>query len=218
MQPDAPTLPRVESVNVGRTVDVPWGQLRRSAIDKRPVTGPVHVHRLGLEGDDVADQLNHGGPDQAVYAYAGEDLDAWGAELGRELSPGLFGENLTTRGIDLTEARAGDRWRVGGALLEICGVRIPCSVFQGFLGERQWVRRFTQAQAPGPYLRVVEEGSVAAGDTIEVVERRDHDITVGLVFRALTTERALVPVLAGEPRLGSFVARRLGERRNDPPN
>ena len=206
----------VVSVNVGRTVDVPWGKLGRSAIDKRPAEGPVHVDAVGLAGDQVADQVFHGGPDQAVYAYAAEDLQAWSDELGRPLRPGQFGENLTTAGIDLNEARAGDRWRVGGALLEIAGVRIPCSVFQGFLDEAQWVRRFMLARRPGPYLRVLEEGAVTAGDAIEVVERRDHDITVELLFRALTTERALIPQLADEPRIDSFVARRLGERRNDP--
>lgn len=211
----------LEAVNVGRTVDVPWGQLRRSAIDKRPVVGPVQIRTLGVEGDEIADLVNHGGPDQAVYAYAAEDLELWSEQLGRDLLPGQFGENLTTRGIDLTGARAGDRWRIGGALLEIAGVRIPCSVFQGFLDEKQWVKKFTQAQLPGPYLRVLEEGTVSAGDTMDVVERRDHDITVAVMFRALTTERALIPDLAVEPRIASFVARRLGERRlgerrNDP--
>lgn len=205
----------LESVNVGHVVDVPWGQLGRSAIDKRPVAGPVLVRTLGVDGDQIADLDNHGGPDQAVYAYAAEDLETWSGQLGRELIPGQFGENLTIRGIDLTHARAGDRWRIGGALLEISGVRIPCSVFQGFLGEAQWVKRFTLGRLPGPYLRVVEEGHVAAGDTIDVVERRDHDITVELMFRALTTERGLIPLLADEPRIDSFVARRLGERRND---
>lgn len=207
---------RLVSVNVGQAVDVPWGKLRFSAIDKRPVDGPVQARTGGLDGDQIGDLVNHGGPDQAVYAYAAEDLQAWSGQLGRALSPGQFGENLTTSGIDLTEARAGDRWRVGGALLEISGVRIPCSVFQGFLDEPQWVKRFTLGRMPGPYLRVVEEGPVAAGDAIEVVERRDHDLTVELVFRALTTERALLPRLAEEPRLAPFVARRLGERRNDP--
>jgi MOSC domain-containing protein YiiM len=207
---------RVESVNVGRTVDVPWGKLGRSAIDKRPVDGPVHVHAGGLDGDQIADQVFHGGPDQAVYAYAAEDLRTWSDELGRTLRPGQFGENLTTSGLDLNDARAGDRWRVGGALLEIAGVRIPCSVFQGFLDEPRWVRRFMLGRRPGPYLRVLEEGPVAAGDAIEVVERREHDITVELLFRALTTERELVPQLAAEPRIDAFVARRLGDRRNDP--
>jgi len=206
---------RLVSVNTGLTVDVPWGQLKRSAIDKRPVTGPVPVHPLGVGDDEIADQVNHAGPDQAVYAYALEDLATWSRELGRTLVPGQFGENLTTSGIDLNQAHAGDRWRVGGTLLEIAGVRIPCSVFQGFLDEPRWVKRFTAAAVPGPYFRVLEPGDVAAGDAIEVVEQRDHEITLPFLFRALTTERALVPRLAAEPRVAPFVARRLGERRND---
>jgi len=206
----------VVSVNVGAVVDVPWGALRRSAIDKRPVDRPVLVRTLGVDGDEIGDLVNHGGPDQAVYAYAAEDLDAWSNETGRRFVPGQFGENLTTSGIDLNTVHAGDRWRVGGALLEVAGIRIPCSVFQGFVDEERWVRRFTAARRPGPYLRVLEEGLVSAGDTIELVEERDHEITVEFLFRALTTERALLPRLAAETRIDSFVARRLGERRNDP--
>ncbi|AWB94066.1 MOSC domain-containing protein [Aeromicrobium chenweiae] len=208
----------VASVNVGPAVDVPWGKYKWSAIDKRPVAGPVVLRTTGVEGDEIGDLVNHGGALQAVYAYASEDLQAWSDELGRDLSPGQFGENLTTTGIDLTNAHAGDRWRVGGALLEISGVRIPCSVFQGFLDERQWVKKFMQGRRPGPYFRVIEEGPVDPGDTIEVVEERDHEVTVEFLFRALTTERALIPRLAVEPRADAFVARRLGEGRNDPPS
>ncbi|WP_332667277.1 MOSC domain-containing protein [Aeromicrobium sp.] len=205
----------VVSVNVGRTIDVPWGQLKRTAIDKRPVDGPVQIHEHGVGHDEIADLQHHGGPDQAVYAYAREDLEVWERILGRELRAGQFGENLTTQGIDLNAARAGDRWRIGGTLLEISGVRIPCSVFQGFLGEQQWVKRFTLEGRPGAYLRVIETGTVSAGDPIEIVERRDHDVTVDLLFRALTTERHLIPRLAEEPRLESFLARRLGARSNN---
>jgi MOSC domain-containing protein YiiM len=206
---------RVESVNTGHTIDVPWGHLKRTAIDKRPIEGDVHVHRYGVGTDEIADLRNHGGPDQAVYAYAREDLDEWERILGRTLVAGQFGENLTTSGIDLNEARAGERWRVGGVLLELSGVRIPCSVFQGFLGEKQWVKRFMQHGRPGPYFRVLEPGIVRAGDAIEVVERRDHAVSVAVVFRALTTERALLPMLAAEPRLEAFVERRLGAPSND---
>ena len=202
----------VESVNVGRTVDVPWGQLKRTAIDKRPVDGAVHVHHYGVGHDEIADLQHHGGPVQAVYAYAREDLAVWESVLGREIRAGQFGENLTTYGIDLNAARAGERWRVGGALLELSGVRIPCSVFQGFIDERHWVKRFTVEGRPGAYFRVLEPGPVKAGDAIEVVERRVHDVTVDLLFRALTTERHLIPQLADEPRLDAFVARRLGAR------
>ena len=206
----------VESVNVGRTVDVPWGQLKRTAIDKRPVDGPVQVHPLGVGDDEVADLQHHGGAVQAVYAYAREDLDAWEGRLGRELRAGQFGENLTTQGIDLNAARAGDRWRIGGTLLELSGVRIPCSVFQGFMDEQHWVKRFVLEGRPGAYFRVIEAGTIRAGDAIEVVERRAHDVTVDLLFRALTTQRHLIPQLAEEPRLDAFVARRLGARSNNP--
>lgn len=207
---------QVASVNVGVAVEVPWGRYKWSAIDKRPVDGPVHVHALGVEGDEIGDLVHHGGPDQAVYAYAAEDLAFWSADMGREVRVGEFGENLTTRGIDLTDVRAGDRWRIGGALLEVSGVRIPCSVFQGFVDEKQWIKRFMIAARPGPYFRVLKEGPVAAGDAIEVVERRDHEITMEFLFRALTTQRSLVPRLAVEPRIASFVERRLGARRNEP--
>jgi MOSC domain-containing protein YiiM len=208
-------MPFVESVNVGQTVDVPWGQLKRTAIDKRPVTGQVHVHHYGVGHDEIADLQHHGGPVQAVYAYAREDLDVWQGILGRSLAAGQFGENLTTQGIDLNAARAGERWRIGGTLLELSGVRIPCSVFQGFMDEKQWVKRFTLEGRPGAYFRVIETGTVSAGDRIEVVERRDHGVTIDLLFRALTTDRHLIPQLAEEPRLDSFLARRLGARSNN---
>ena len=205
-------MPFVESVNIGTTVDVPWGQLKRTGIDKRPVDGPVRVHALGVGDDEVADLVNHGTEVQAVYAYAREDLDAWADQLDRELSPGQFGENLTTQGIDLNSVHAGDRWQVGTTLLEVSGVRIPCSVFQGFLDEPQWVKRFTLGGLPGAYFRVIEEGDIAAGDSIEIVEERNHQITIDVLFRALTTERHLIPALGAEPRLEPFVRRRLGER------
>jgi MOSC domain-containing protein YiiM len=204
----------VESVNTGVAVDVPWGQLKRTGIDKRPVDGPVRVHAMGVGDDEVADQRHHGGAVQAVYAYAREDLDDWEPILGRRLRSGQFGENLTTIGVDLNHSRAGDRWAIGGTLLELSGVRIPCAVFQGFVGQERWVKRFTQRGVVGAYFRVIEEGEIRAGDRIDVVERRDHDITVDLVFRALTTERHLLPRLAEEPRLEEFVLRRLAAPRN----
>lgn len=173
---------------------------RRTAIDKRPVKGRVQVHRLGLDGDVQVERRHHGGPEQAVYAFAAEDLAVWAGRLGRPLPAGSFGENLTLSGLDVTEARIGERWRIGTVTLEVGDVRIPCSTFQAWLQEAGWVRRFTAEGRPGAYLRVVEEGSLQAGDAVEVVETRDHDMTVGLMFRALTTERSLLPRLLAEPR------------------
>lgn len=192
---------RVRSVNVGRPKPVPWGDLKRSAIDKHQVDGPVWVHRLGITGDQVADLRHHGGLDQAVYAYAREDLDWWADQLGRQLRDGQFGENLTVVGIDVTQAIIGERWRIRDVELELAVPRIPCSVFQGFMNEPHWVKRFTQRGRPGAYFRVVTEGELAAGDPIVVVHRPGHGVRLGEVFRALTGDRDLVPKLLLAPEL-----------------
>ena len=199
------------SVNVGRALPVPYTDQPQglTGIDKQPVGGPVRVAAPGLKGigasglggDAVCDTRHHGGDEQAVYAYAREDLDDWERELGRPLVNGVFGENLTTSGLDVSGALIGERWRIGSELvLEVTSGRIPCRTFQGHLGEKQWVKRFTAKGAPGAYLRVIEPGEVRAGDAIEVVHRPDHDVTVALQFRAVTTERKLLPRLlaAGE--------------------
>lgn len=199
------------TVNVGRPkaatyTDSPSGM---TGIDKRPVDGPVRVTdpgpkgqgASGLSGDAVCDLRHHGGTDQAVYAFAREDLDAWEQELGRPLDNGVFGENLTTSGIDITGAKIGERWRVGDSLvLEITSGRVPCRTFAGRLGEKGWVRRFTQNGATGAYLRVIEPGEIRSGDPIEIVHRPEHDVTVEMAFRAETTERTLLPkvLAAGE--------------------
>jgi MOSC domain-containing protein YiiM len=193
------------TVNVGRAVPSEHTDAENgTGIDKRPVAGPVAVAPPGpkgtagggLAGDSVADHRHHGGDDQAVYAYAREDLDEWQRELGRTLHNGAFGENLTTWGVDVTGALIGERWRIGGGpLLEVTSPRIPCRTFQGWLGEHGWIKRFTQAQVPGAYLRVLVPGELRAGDPVDVVHRPDHGVSVALVFRALTTERSLLPRL-----------------------
>lgn len=190
----------VRSVNVGRPAAEAGTREERTAIRKRPVLGPVTATRLGLAGDGVGSPDVHGGADMAVYAFAREDLDRWGAELGLDLPDGWFGENLTTSGIDVNAALVGERWQVGGALLEISKVRIPCHTFQVRMAEAGapttgWVKRFTADARPGPYFRVLEEGPIAAGDPVEVVHRPGHGITVSHMFRALTTDRRLLPDL-----------------------
>ena len=201
-------MARIESVNVGRVRPTTHGALKRTGIDKRPVEGPVGVGELGLAGDEIADLVHHGGRDQAVYAFAREDYAHWERELERPLGSGVFGENLTTLGLNVQRARMGERWRVGEALLEVTSVRIPCSVFAGFLGEPRWVRRFSEHGVPGAYLRVIEPGRVAAGDPVVVEETRDHDLTVELVFRACTTERELLSRVAEEPRISASLRAR----------
>jgi MOSC domain-containing protein YiiM len=193
-------MPVVRSVNVGRPRDKEWATVGHTSIDKRPVSGPVQAHPNGLVGDVISDTKHHGGPDQAVYAFAREDLDFWAGELGREIRDGHFGENLTTEGIDVNEAEIGDHWRIGTALLEIAYVRIPCNEFKGWMGESgydngHWVKRFTAQCRPGPYLRVLEEGEIAAGDEIELTYRQGHGVTVSTMFRALTLDHSLLPEL-----------------------
>ncbi|MEU0017209.1 MOSC domain-containing protein [Streptomyces rochei] len=194
------------SVNLGRAAAVPYTDHPEgvTGIDKRPVEGAVRVTApgskgtgaSGLAGDAVCDTRHHGGTDQAVYAVAREDLDDWERELGRPLPNGSFGENLTTAGVDVSGALIGERWRIGpGLVLEVTSGRIPCRTFQGHLGEKRWVKRFTEKAAPGAYLRVVEPGEIRAGDPVEVVHRPGHGVTVALQFRAVTTERELLPRL-----------------------
>ncbi|MCK7626306.1 MOSC domain-containing protein [Streptomyces sp. RS10V-4] len=191
------------TVNTGRATPSPHTSAEGgTGIDKRPAAGPVAVAApgpgggSGLAGDAVVDLRHHGGDDQAVYAYAREDLDDWQRQLDRDLPNGVFGENLTTAGLDVTGARVGERWRVGGRLLlEVTSPRIPCRTFQGRLGERGWLKRFTQAGVPGAYLRVLEPGEIRAGDPVRIEHRPGHDITVALMFRALTTRRELLPRL-----------------------
>jgi MOSC domain-containing protein YiiM len=193
-------MPLIRSVNVGRPKDAPWAALGRTSIDKQPVAGTVAVGPLGVEGDQVSDVEHHGGIDQAVYAYAREDMDRWVETLGFEIRDGQFGENLTTVGIDVNEAEVGERWSIGTAELEVCAVRIPCNDFKEWMGlsgydNAAWVKRFTADGRPGPYLRVTRPGVIAAGDELSVVHRPGHGVTVSLMFRAWTTERELLPRL-----------------------
>jgi MOSC domain-containing protein YiiM len=198
------------SVNVGRPRPNPWKRLPATGIDKRPVEGPVAVTapgpkgtgEVGVAGDRAHDVKHHGGTDQAVYAYAREDLDMWAAELDRPLDNGEFGENLTTSGLDVNGALIGERWRIGpDVVLEVSCPRTPCVTLQGRLGVEGFIDRFTRAALPGAYLRVIEPGDIRAGDPVTIVERPAHDVTIQLAFRALTREPGLLPRLSAADAL-----------------
>jgi MOSC domain-containing protein YiiM len=176
----------------------------KTGIDKRPTSGPVAIRPpgpmrdglgSGIVGDVIGNQKLHGGDDQAVYAYAREDLDAWASRLDRDLTNGMFGENITTAGIDVTGAVIGERWRIGsdGVLLEVTSPRTPCKTFAKRLGIVGWIKTFTHGGTPGAYLRVIEPGSVSGGDSVDVVARPEHGITIGLVYRALVLQPDLLP-------------------------
>lgn len=198
------------------------GELR-TGIDKRPSAEPLEIRApgsrkdglgSGVVGDSVCNRRYHGGDDQAVYAYAREDLDRWATELNRNLTNGMFGENLTTTGVDVTGALVGERWAVGanGLVLEVTSPRTPCRTFTTWLGIRGWMKTFTAAALPGAYFRVITPGVVRAGDAIEIVSRPDHAVSVGVVFRALMSEPELLPELAVADALPEKIKRQVAKR------
>ncbi|HWH97339.1 MAG TPA: MOSC domain-containing protein [Pseudolysinimonas sp.] len=164
------------------------GTVGTTAIDKRPVDGPVKVGKLGLYADVQASRQHHGGEDKAVYAYAAEDADWWAEQLGRDIPPGLFGENLRVAGLDVSNARVGERWKIGDAVvLEVTMPRTPCLTFARWMGEENngWVRRFSDARRLGAYLRVVSTGSVRADDPIEVIPAPEGAPTILDIYRGV---------------------------------
>ena len=206
----------VRSLNVGQPRTRDWAGIGRTSIWKEPLPGPVRLGPMGFSGDQVSDTKHHGGVDQAVYVFSREDLDRWVERLGAPIRDGLFGENLTTVGIDVNAAELGEQWRVGTALLEVRSVRTPCNDFKGWMGENGfdttgWVKRFAADARPGPYLKVVEAGVVETGDPITVEHRPGHGVTASMLFRALMGEAELWPELLGVPDLVDE-ARERGER------
>ncbi|WP_380167688.1 MOSC domain-containing protein [Jannaschia sp. R86511] len=171
----------VEAVSVTWAVkaDLPTDT---TGIDKREVP-VVTLTPAGVEGDRVQDTRHHGGRDKAVYAYAGEDADHWAAELGRDVPPGWFGDNLRLRGVAVSEALIGERWRLGDdVLVEVTQPRVPCMTFQRHVDEPRWVKRFAQANRVGAYLRVLQPGQVRAGDAVRVMHRPAHGVSAARWF------------------------------------
>lgn len=185
-------MPEITAVCRVHTLLPDEGTVGVTAIDKRPVDGRVRVGPYGLYADVQADRKDHGGFDQAVYAYADEDAAWWTNELGRDVTPGLFGENLRTSGLSPSDAVIGEQWTIGddGLLLEATMPRTPCATFARRMGEMRWVRRFTEVGAIGTYLRVVAKGTVAVGDRDEVSHRPAHGVTVREVFTGPTSGQA----------------------------
>jgi MOSC domain-containing protein YiiM len=173
----------------------------RTAIWKDPVPGRVRVRATNVDGDEQGNPEVHGGVDQALYAYAAEDYEWWGGELGRALGPGTFGDNLTVRGIDVSGAVVGERWRAGGTLLEVTAPRTPCYKLGIRMGSQAFPRRFAAARRPGAYLRVLAEGELGAGDPAEVVHRPGHGLTVAEVSRIYHDDHAGAPRLLQAPEL-----------------
>lgn len=183
---------RLVSVQVGRVATHPIpdaeeaGAVFTSAIGKRPVTGPVRLGQLGLDGDEVADTRVHGGPDQALLAYTSDHYPLWSAEWGRDgLSPGSFGENLTVEDADESSVCVGDRWTIGTVVLEVSKPRSPCNTLASYHGRPGLITRVRETGRSGWYLRVIVEGELEAGGEILRSARPYPDLSVRRVALAM---------------------------------
>jgi MOSC domain-containing protein YiiM len=198
------TMPRVLSVNVGSVREIEWrGRRVTTGIWKDAVSGRVALRGVNFLGDDQADRTVHGGPDKAVYAYAREDYDFWRDHQRIDTSPGLFGENLTTEGLDLSRALVGERWTVGSTVLEVAQPRLPCFKLGLRMGDARFPKRFLAASRMGAYLRIVREGDVGANDPVLVTNRPDHEVTLRFMVEALR-DSGKAAVLRELPYLPEF--------------
>ena len=199
---DATMPATLVSVNVGLPREfILNGRTFTSAIWKEPVAGRVRVQGVNVAGDDQADRSVHGGPDKAVYAYSQEDYAWWSAELGRELSPGTFGDNLTIRGLDLDELVVGERWEIGTVVLEACQPRLPCFKLGVRMEDPRFPSRFVQAARWGAYFRIVREGELTAGDEIRSVARPDHGVALGRIAGVYHEDHGAAAKLLAAPQL-----------------
>jgi MOSC domain-containing protein YiiM len=205
---------RVISVNVGQPRDVELnGEVRQTAIFKAPVAGRVAIADGHVAGDLQASQVDHSGPDKAVYAYSREDLDFWAGELGRDVEDGFVGENLTIAGYGVSRAVVGERWRIGTAEFEVAQPRIPCWKLGVRAGDPMMTRRFEKADRPGAYLRILTEGDVGAGDGVEVLSRPGHGFTVAdashIYFHDRSSAARLLEIPELAPTLKNWATKRL---------
>lgn len=172
------------SVNIGTARAMSDAKVNgKTGIYKEPRETPVYIDGLGLAGDAVCDTRNHGGPGQAVYLYGAPDYAWWAAELGAELEPGAFGENLTIDGLESARAWVGDRLQVGEVLLEVTAPRIPCHVLARRMEDPQFVKKFRAAERPGLYCRVLRTGYVQAGQPVEYASASALVVSILEMFR-----------------------------------
>ena len=172
------------SINIGRERQQQRSDhIETTGIYKMPVDGPVEIKSLGIESDVICDKKNHGGPDQALYIYGGADYAWWSQEIGRELAPGTFGDNLTISDLESAVFNVGDYIHVGEVTLQVTAPRIPCGTFATRMGDPQWVKKFRAAERPGLYVRVVKEGVVKAGDPVTVEKFTGETVSILQVYR-----------------------------------
>ena len=154
-----------------------------TGIYKTPVNEPVEIKALGIEGDAICDTDNHGGPDQALYIYGGADYAWWSHEIGRELAPGTFGDNLTISDLESATFNVGDYIHIGEVTLQVTAPRIPCGTFATRMDDPQWVKKFRAAERPGLYVRVLKEGVLKAGDPVTVEKYTGETVSIVQMYR-----------------------------------
>lgn len=172
------------SINIGKArTQQRKDYLETTGIYKLPVEKPVEIKLLGIEEDIICDTKNHGGPDQAIYVYGGADYAWWSKELGKELAPGTFGENLTISDLECAQFNVGDFLHIGDLTLQVTSPRIPCGTFATRMGDSQWVKRFRDAERPGLYCRVVKEGVINTGDAIKIEKYTGETVSILQMYR-----------------------------------
>lgn len=192
-----------------RSAPTPVGSVGRTGIAKQIRADGIVATRAAVLDDVVCNTRYHGGPDKALYAYGEEDASWWAAQLGRPVPPGLFGENVHVRGIDMRGALIGERWRIGAEVeVEVTMPRIPCVTFQHHMGEERWLKRFTEGGRPGTYLRVHRGGPIRPGDSVAILHRPQHGVTVSRWFTDARPADAIALLCAEEDegmRLAPFL-------------
>ena len=172
------------SINIGqKRTQQRKDYVEETGIYKLPVNEPVEIKSLGIERDVICDTKHHGGPDQAIYIYGGADYEWWSQQLGREIGPGTFGDNLTVSDLESAQFNIGDLLHIGAVTLQVTSPRIPCGTFATRMDDPQWVKRFKAAEKPGLYCRVIQEGTVKAGDTVIVEKHTGETISLVQMFR-----------------------------------
>lgn len=172
------------SVNIGqeRTLQRK-DHIEKTGIFKFSTDKPVRVTKLGLEGDVIISKKHHGGPDQALYVYGGADYAWWSRELGKEISPGTFGDNLTITDLESAQFNIGDYLHMDDVILQVTAPRIPCGTFATRMNDPYWVKRFRYAERPGLYCRVIREGFVKTGDSVSVERYIGETLSILEMFR-----------------------------------
>jgi MOSC domain-containing protein YiiM len=174
---------QLESINIGKIETIGHNDKSlTTGICKYPVERPVYLEETGVRDDAIVDHEHHGGIDQAVYAYSSDDYDWWARETDREYTPGMFGENLTIRGLP-SDMNIGDRLLIGTAVLEATAPRIPCSTFAARMEDPGFVVAFRSAERPGIYFRVLGSGEVSAGDAVTLLANDSGNVSIVELFR-----------------------------------